>query len=401
MHKTLGASLLIAGTAIGSGMMALPIIMSKLGLIYSSILMLLMWLAMYYVALVNIELNLHAKAGLTLGQLGKKFSGPIAEWAGTLMLKSLTYALLVVFLYGGTSIFQSLIEGITGHVLESYAINFIYALTLLMILCFSVKFLDYLNRILFSSFLIILIYVILGLVSTIEFHTFPEPIEGGIFKISVLQNILPVVATAFGFQVILHSLTNYCELNPVTLKRSLFWGSLIPAVTYIIWTGSVMLVFYNNNPELYQTILEGNIDLGEMIMELSKISSWSSLRIVTWWLAIIAIITSAIGVALGLMQSWRQQLPIKNKNCNKLTAVSLTIIPPYIITLTIPGTFIKALNFAGMIHVAIAILLPIYLLYKIPQKGKFYPILRNPILNIISVLLGLTVIYFEILNLFF
>ncbi|WP_041404094.1 aromatic amino acid transport family protein [Rickettsia montanensis] len=67
MQKLIGAILLISGTCIGSGMIALPTVLAKLGIIPSIILMFIIWFIMYYTSLINLELNLQAGKSLTLG----------------------------------------------------------------------------------------------------------------------------------------------------------------------------------------------------------------------------------------------------------------------------------------------------------------------------------------------
>ena len=99
MQKLIGSILLISGTCIGSGMIALPMVLAKLGIISSII----------YTSVINLELNLQAGKGLTLGMLGKYFSGHTAQIIGTVSLKLLSYALLAVFIYGGSSILQKLL----------------------------------------------------------------------------------------------------------------------------------------------------------------------------------------------------------------------------------------------------------------------------------------------------
>ncbi|AFC74992.1 tryptophan/tyrosine permease family protein [Rickettsia parkeri str. Tate's Hell] len=47
-----------------------------------------------------------------------------------------------------------------------------------------------------------------------------------------------------------------------------------------------------------------------------------------------------------------------------MTASIVTILPVYIVAV-VPNAFIIILGFAGMILVIIAILLPVYLLYKV------------------------------------
>lgn len=60
--------------------------------------------SLYYTLLVNVELNLQARHGLSLGALGRNFSGPIAEIIGNVSLKFLSYSLLAVFIYAGSSV---------------------------------------------------------------------------------------------------------------------------------------------------------------------------------------------------------------------------------------------------------------------------------------------------------
>lgn len=114
MYKQLGAILLVAGTCIGSGMIALPMVLAKLGLVPSLLLMAAIWFIMYYTSLINLELNLQAGQGLSLGRLGRHFSGRTAEWIGTVSLKLLSYSLLAVFIYGGSSILQELMASKMG-----------------------------------------------------------------------------------------------------------------------------------------------------------------------------------------------------------------------------------------------------------------------------------------------
>ena len=110
MQKQIGATMLVAGICIGSGMIALPMVLAKIGIIPSILLMLLMWAIIYYSALINLETNLQAGKAMSLGDLGRKFSGKIAELIGTTSFKILSYALLAVYIYGGSSILATMPE---------------------------------------------------------------------------------------------------------------------------------------------------------------------------------------------------------------------------------------------------------------------------------------------------
>jgi tyrosine-specific transport protein len=69
----------------------------------------------------------------------------------------------------------------------------------------------------------------------------------------------------------------------------------------------------------------------------------------------------------------------------------------------VPGAFIKALSFAGMVLVVIAILLPQYLFYKGRRSGAFktlhYPIVGNPFFQGVCTVVGGIIMLFEVMHL--
>ena len=399
MHKQIGAIMLVAGTCIGSGMIALPMMLAKLGLIPSILLMLILWLVIYYTSLVSIELNLQANKGLTLGALGKKFSGKIAEIIGTGSYKILSYALLAVYLYGGSSVIQKMLA-LNGE-LDFNNIATVYALAAMLFLLLPLKYIDYVNRLLFIGLIAVVAILVAGLLSIINWSNLPL-IASNYQDISIWQAIIPIAFTCFGFQVIFHSLTNYCHKDPIILKRAFFWGSLIPAIVYIIWTGSIMSAVYQNDPNFYAQMINGEVEVGDLVKALSHISQNSLVQILVWWLSILAIITSVLGVGLALCDSIKDMLPkAMNASLRHVLSPIITITPAHLVAILLPNAFIAALGFAGMILVVIAILLPIYLLSKIKGKAFHYPELKYKWLLMLSAGVGLVIMLCEIANMLF
>lgn len=400
MRKQLGAICLVAGTCIGSGMIALPMVSAKLGLIPSVTLMLLIWVAMYYSSLVNLELNLQAGEGLPLGALGKRYSGKGAEYLGAICLKLLSYALLAVFINGGTSIVHSMlhaeaaVEGISPT-----AIATCFAVIAFLVMLLPIRWIDHINSILFLGLLGVVTILIVGLIATTEWHNLPW-YAPNFSDVSIWQALIPVVFTSFGFQVIFHTLTNYCDKDPVMLKKAFFWGSLIPAIVYVLWTCSVMSAVHGHSPDFYQSMATGNVEVGELIEKLSAIAQWESVQLLVWWISLLAIITSILGVGVGLCDAIKGMLSTILPNevvCRPLAAIA-TILPAYVVAVWVPNAFIAALGFAGMVLAVIAILLPLYLFYCLKTKTLFYKELKaNWALALLS-LVGIGVIGCEVLN---
>ena len=402
MQKKIGAIFLVAGTCIGSGMIALPLVLAKLGLLPSILLMLFIWFIMYYSSLINLELNLQARHGLSLGALGRYYSGRGAEALGVISLKLLSYALLAVFIYGGSSVIQELIASQTGTKYSFDHIATIYAGVAMILFLFPIRWIDHLNRLLFMALLAVVSLLIIGLALSIDWSNLPW-MESHYSDVSIWASIIPVVFTSFGFQVIFHTLTNYCHKDDKMLKSAFFWGSLIPAIVYILWTSSVLSVVYHDNPHFYSQMIEGNVEVGELIQTLSSIAKWQSVQLLVWWISILAIATSVLGVGVGLCETFDVMLSkmITNTALRKVLSSMLTVLPAYLVAIYVPNAFIAALGFAGMILAVIAILLPIYLFGRMKEHHLHYPELRYKGLLGISVCVGIIVIVSELFNMYF
>ncbi len=402
MKKQTGSILLVAGTCIGSGMIALPMVLAKVGILPSFLIMGIIWALCYYTALVNLELNLQAGKGIPLGGLGKLYSGRKAELMGTLSLKILSYALVAVYLYGGASIFQKLMEnGDTTLSIIPLATGL--AVVSILVLLLPIKMIDYVNRFLFMGLMGVFSILVIGLVSSMEWANLPlmGPKSSDLVSWRLL---IPVVFTSFGFQVIFHTLTNYCDRDPVALKKAFLWGSLIPAIVYMVWTFGILSLIYHHSPAAYDKMVTGELDIGGLIQELSHIAKWPLIQLLVWWISILAIVTSLLGVGVGLADSLKGMMAtiIPQDKLRTIAASILTILPAYFIAILVPNAFISVLGFAGMILVVIAILLPLYLFRRM-SKGSSKPLVYSELgykgLLVLSGLVGVIIMICEMINL--
>jgi len=399
VKKNIGSILLVAGTCIGSGMIALPMVLAKLGLIPSILLMLFIWFIMYYTSLINLELNLQAGRGMALGALGSHFSGKAAELIGTISLKLLSYSLLAVFIYGGSSVLQELIVSQMATEYSFDSIVVCYALIVMVILLLPIRWIDYFNRLLFVSLLAVVAFLLAGLAITIHWSNLPLFSEQYMDP-SIWASLIPVVFTSFGFQVIFHTLANYCAMNVKMLKQAFLWGSFIPAVVYILWTCSILSVVYHDSPIFYYKMAAGEAEIGELIQVLGSIAQWQSVQLLVWWISLLAIATSVLGVGIGLCDSLKGMISktVSNNGMRRILASITTVLPAYVVARYVPNAFIAVLGFAGMILALIAILLPVYLFWQIKTEKIYYQELKKKLPMRLSVGVAVTIIACEIFN---
>jgi tyrosine-specific transport protein len=393
--KAITGIMFIAATCIGSGMIALPITLVKIGIIPSMIVMFSMWFIIYYTALINLELNLQANKGMTLGALCQYFTNSTIQVISTGLLILLSYSLLSGYISIGSSVLYDILE--IDNLL-------VYTLLLFCILCFPRKLIKKINNFLFIGVLIIIGILMVVLSTAIDWSNIPL-FETSDF--SVWSILLPVVFTSFGFQVIFHTLTDHYHCNASILKKVFFWGSLIPTMIYIIWTCIVLGAIHTHTNAFYQKMLHSSIDVNILIIQLSLIADNIFIQKLIMYLSFLAVTTSAIGIALGLISSIGNYLDIlfENQVDNILIKKILKIIPPilsilpaYLILLFIPSAFVSIIGFAGMILSIIAIILPIYLLMLV-KKDFYYPILKNKLLVGLSFTIGIIIMMCEVSNL--
>ena len=398
MKKVVGATCLVAGTAIGAGMIALPMTLAKLGLVASVFMMVCIWAVMYFTSLVSLELNLQSGRGMPLGDLAQKYSGRWARGLGYFCFMLLCYALLSAYIYGGGATLVSLVQSFSHTQIFPHQAILIFGGGLFLILLFSLTWVDYINRILFIKLMGIFLLVCVGLFTRLDMFHLPLM---AVQEFSAWKLAVPVAFTSFGFQVIFHTLTDYCKKDKRVLKKAFFWGSLIPMGVYLVWTACVLGALSTHNPDFYVQVVKGGVDVGDLMHALSLVAGGQWLQIMVWGLSTLAILTSAIGVCLGLIDEWKNRL---KANANHLLVLLLCLVPPVLCAWMVPGAFIKALSFAGMILVVIAILLPLYLFCRGRRSGAFktlhYPSVGNRFLQGICLFMGLAIMLFEAVNLF-
>lgn len=393
MNKRNGAIFLIAGTSIGSGMIALPMVLSKIGIIPSCVLLFITWMVAYYNSLLSVELNLKAGKGLSLGSLCAYFSGPIASFFGNVSINVLSYSLIAAYIYLISSVFSKMIGSQNMHLLY-----ILFSGITFLLLLFPIKIVDYVNRCLFITLLCLFAVLLIGIVLSVNLKSVPLY---GDLSFKNIMFVIPVVFTSFGFQVIFHTLTDYLNKDSKMLKKAFFLGSLIPMIVYILWSCSSISVIYNHNIDFFNKMSTGSVDVGSLVEELSKISNIKIIHLLVWAISFLSIITSIIGVAVGLFDSLNNIF--KDRVCyKKLKAFSafLVVVPSYIIASMIPNAFIVLLGFAGMILAVIAIILPCYLILNTTNTSFYYPILKHKILIYISIGIGILIIAAEYINMY-
>lgn len=348
-NRLFGAILLVSGTTIGAGMLALPVTTGLAGFVPSLLVMVLIWLFMMLTAFYLLEVNLRMKGESNLISMVKRTLGKPGEVVAWITYLLLLYSLTAAYMVGCSQILNDFLE-------KSLPVDFpsqIWPVVIFFIFGACVycgtEIVDILNR----ALMIGLVLAYLGLISL------------GCCKIKAdLLNyydwtfLLPsasVVLTTFGYHIIIPTLTTYLDHDPKLLKRAIFIGSLIPFIIYILWQLLVMGVVPVKGPNSLSEAAAKGLQI-TFYLQMLLSSHWVSAAVRTF--AFFAIVTSLLGVSLSLSDFLADGLKIKKTHAGKFFLILLTFFPPLLFALFYPQGFIQALKYAGIFVVVLLALLP-------------------------------------------
>lgn len=352
--RLIGGILLIIGTSIGGGMLAIPMATAGLGFWMSSLLLLSIWMMMTFSAYLILEVNLFLPEGTNLISMARTtlgHGGEIIMWISYLLL---LYALLSAYTSGGADLIYSLSNSL--HFNVPNAINaLIFLIIFGSIVVIGIHGVDFANRILLAIKLLSFLLVVAFCLHLVNFNLL------GNGQLTDLNSAIMPVITSFGYAIIMPSLRVYLNSNVKLLRKTIFVGSLIPLVCYQIWNFVVQGIINHNDLISFGA---SNHAVASLTSTLSTLSNNSLIGQFTHLFTIICITTSFLGVSLCLVDFLRDGLRIKSKFHAKLWPALLAFIPPLILVSLAPSVFIKALSYAGVMCVILLMLLPGLMSYR-------------------------------------
>lgn len=353
VNRTLGSMLIIAGTTIGAGMLALPIASSGLGFSTAIVVLLFAWCLMTYTALLTLELHQHAQPNATLNTLAKNILGKKGQIIANFSMIFLFYALCAAYISGGGTQLQGKINQLTAWNLPPQIGAILFAVIFGSIITLGAATVDKINRVLFVVKILVLTSLFYLLTPHIQGENLLDlPIEQGL-----IISAIPVIFTSFGFHGSIPSVIKYMGINIRSLRKVMIIGASLPLVIYLFW--QVVSQGVISQQHLYNSQnLEGFIGSLASLIQNPMVTT-----IVTVF-ANLALATSFLGVSLGLFDFFSDMLNKNDSIKDRSVTAVITFTPPLGFALFYPQGFITALGYAAIALVILAILLPVLMVWQ-------------------------------------
>lgn len=352
--KVIGSTLIIAGTTIGAGMLALPIASAGIGFGTSLLIMVVLWALMSYTALIMVELHQHADSDATLHTLAKQILGSKGKWVASFAMLFLFYSLCAAYIAGGGAQFGERISQFTNIELPPMVGTILFTIIVAGVVTLGTASVDKVNRTLFLLKLIAMATVLVFLAPNVtESYLLSMPIQQGLIVAAI-----PVIFTSFGFHGSIPAIVKYLDGNTRSLRTAIIIGSAIPLIIYVFWQLVTLGV-------VSQSSLLENQGLSALINTLAATVNESNLTNTIGIFADLALLTSFLGVSLGLFEFLGDSIKSKTTKDTRIITALITFLPPMGFALFYPQGFIMALGYAAIALAILAIFLPIVMAKKV------------------------------------
>lgn len=339
MGHLVGGTLLIAGTTIGVGMLALPVATGPAGFLPSVAIYCICWLFMLCTGLLLVEVCLWMPKDTSFISMADKILGAPGRVVFWLMYLFLFLTVMIAHVAGGGEVLRD----VTGTHLPDWAAAIVYTVVFMPVIYLGTRSVDRLNMFLISG--VVVCYLAFFGVSV------------GSVKSSLLSYTnwgkawvaLPILFTAFTYQVIIPSLMTYMERNVRKIRLAVIFGSLIPLVIYLVWELLILGIVPSNGPNsLMEAAEAGQNAVGPLRHFVQNPIIFQIGR----YFAFFALTTSFIPLALAFFDFLADGLKWKKKGSKKVLLCCIVFGIPLLIALKYPQIFLIALGYAGGVSCA-------------------------------------------------
>lgn len=370
-QSVLSGITITAGCTIGAGMFSLPVVASGMWFGYGLACLLFIWFLNYLSALYILEANVQFPPGasfntITTNLLGKKWN--------TVIGLSIAF-LMYILLYAYYSAFGNMAAQTLGwSMFETSAwlqgfISILLGSVLAFTVWLSTAAVGRISFILVVAMLVAFVLSMWGYAFQIESI---KLLDTNGYKESYFPYVwaaLPYFITSFGFVTIVPSLYKFYGENTTSIKRSLLGGSLIALLVYALF---LLVTFGNISRQEFIVVNQAGGNIGSLVEAFEsgsiQLNSLSTSSIVLHLFSNLAIISSFLGVGLGLFDYIADKFAFSRTASGRFKTACITFLPPGLASFFFPNGFIAAIGFAGLVIIFTFFIIPFFMIKKIRSK---------------------------------
>jgi len=354
--KFLGAILLIVGTTIGAGMLALPMATATMGFLPALFYMILIWLLMTLAALLILEVNACLPLGNHLISMARATIGRLGQTLAWITYLFLLYCLLSAYIAGGLEVVSTVFSYMHIHISKVWS-AVIFTLLFSGIVYIGIQSVDWANRLVMAIKLVAYFAMIIFAVPLMQTLRLLENAT----TIAVTSTTIMIIVTSFGFAIIVPSLKIYFRDNTSLLRKAVIIGSCVPLIFYGVWEAVIFSVLPSTGPYSLHALAVAKYPVATLMQVLSHISNSTHIIVVANVFTSVCVITAFLGASLCLIDFLADGLQMQKRKAEGILLYLITFVPPFLLAIFAQKVFISGLSYAGLACVFLLIFLPAWM----------------------------------------
>lgn len=366
-----GGTLIITGTIMGAGMLAIPTATAGIWFLPSIIVLALTWVCMMISGLLILETNMHYAPEASFATMVRDLLGRFWYTVNGLALAFVLYILTYAYIAGGGDLTRSNLNMLLGtDSIPFWVGQTLFFVVLAGLVWFSTQWVTRFNAILIGGMVLTFFMACGGMLGTTSSNNlFATGEQGGSWK--YVWPALPVALASFGFHGNVPSLRKYFVGRAKPVVISVIIGSLIALTIYTLWQVAVQ---GNVSRAAFTPVIKADGQLSLLIHTVAGDDHAADALAFLSLFSYLAIATSFLGVTLGLFDFIADVFSWHNGAKDKAKTAVVTFLPPFIFCLWQPYGFVSAIGYAGLaatIWVAIIPAMMVYVARKRFAKQDF------------------------------
>lgn len=361
--------MITAGTAIGAGMFSLPIVSSGMWIGLTIFMLLIFWQLNYLSSLYILEANFKFKPGASFNTIVEGIIGKRWGIVSGIAIALLMYVILYAYFSALGNVFAQYLapldlpianlRGVTGVAIGGF---------LAFLVWLSTKWVGRISTILVIGMALAFIASMAGLAPYSTLNNILNHNSTSTSRyLPYMWSSLPYFLTSFGFATVVPSLYKYYGKDKTIIKKSLFNGSAITLVMYLVFIG---VNFGTISRFEFIAINDAGGNIGTLITAMSNGINSEWITIALNFFSNLAIITSFLGIGLSLFDYLADKFNMGNSKRERVYTALMAFVAPGALSFFYPDGFIQAIGFAGLIVVLSFFVIPFFFIVKLRKQKE-------------------------------
>lgn len=359
--SVIGGASIIATICVGAGMLGLPTAGAGGWFFWSCIILFLTMLMMTISGSMLMESLKGYKLTASYSTVTKDILGKKVAIINNLAVYFVGFIILYAYITTMGELFGSMID------IDNNFLSILCVFSLSSFVWYSTKSVDRISFLLIIFMVLSFILLSYDLFINIDFEILFDKNSSHESYFSKSWALLPVALTSFGYHHSVSTMRNYYRDEWKAMK-AIVLGTLIALSFYFFW---IVCVYGNLSRDSFSYIIQGGGNVDLLLSSISENIGSVNFKNISLIFSTSALMSSFIGVGLGLFDFISDCFCIKNSLKGRTKTWFLTFLPPLICSIFFPFGFVTAISYAGAVAAIWTLIIPAVLLLKIRRNSEY------------------------------